>query len=245
MDSLFEEAGCDPAMDGRSLRADQSGSAREPSSPSLGRRRFLSRTAAAAGVGVLAGGIVVTGDGEAWAQGAPVSVNSQLKLVQRHENDHVAFLVGALGNAARPKPTFQNLQTTKILQFLTVSRALENTGVGAYLGAVPAIFSKDYLAAAGSIAQIEARHAGFFNSLTSRPMTENVFGAEQSFERPLTIAEVVSQAGPFIASLNGGPPLTFSSTPSAANDIDILNFALALEYLEAEFYNINVPLFYR
>ncbi len=167
--------------------------------------------------------------------------------IQRHENEHVAFLVGAIpafGGVARPKPTFQNLLQGSFRMFFEVSQDLENTGVGAYLGAAPVIFSRQILAAAGSIALIEGRHAGWVNTLVKDRITTNVFGQEQSFERPLTIAEVVSLASPFIASLNGGPPLTFSMTPSAANDIAILNFALALEYLEAEFYNLNVPQFF-
>jgi hypothetical protein len=163
--------------------------------------------------------------------------------IQRHENAHVAFLVNALGSAARPKPTFQNLVQPNFWLFVQTSKALENTGVGAYLGAAPVILSRAYLAAAGSIALIEARHAGWLNSLVDVPITTNVYGVEQSFETPLTAAQVVALASPFIASLNGGPPVDYSTTPSSANDIAILNFALALEYLEAEFYNLNVANF--
>jgi hypothetical protein len=167
----------------------------------------------------------------------------EFEAIQTHENAHVAFLVNTLGANARPKPSFVDLTQPNLVTFVQTSRALENTGVGAYLGAAPIIFNKAYLAAAGSIVTIEARHSGYINVLLNKIMTDNAAGDVVNFDVPLTVDEVVDAAGPLITSLNGGPPLTFSTTPSAANDIAILNFALALEYLEAEFYNINVPRF--
>ncbi len=163
--------------------------------------------------------------------------------IQKHENDHVKFLVTALGSYARPKPSFVNLLQPDLVTFAKTSRALENTGVGAYLGAAPIIYNSDYLTAAGTILTIESRHAGYIDVLLDEIMTTNVYGETQSFEMPLTQQDVVELAGPFITGLNGGPPLSFSTTKSAANDVAILNFALALEYLEAEFYNVNVPHF--
>ncbi len=167
----------------------------------------------------------------------------EFEAIRDHENAHVAFLVDALGAAVRPKPTFQNLVQPNLLAFAETSQALENTGVGAYLGAAPIIKSSDYLAAAGSILTIESRHAGYLNVLLNDIMTQNVYGNNQNFDMPLSQVQVVALAGPFITNLNGGPPLQFSTTPSYENDIAILNFALALEYLEAEFYNLNVPRF--
>jgi hypothetical protein len=171
---------------------------------------------------------------------------ASFRSIQKHENDHVAALVAALGSAARPKPTFKGLEQADFGAFATLSQALENTGCGAYLGAAPSILNRDYLAAAGSIAFIEARHAGFLNVFLGDPITGNLESAESdnSFEQPLTADEVLAAAGPFVASLNGGPPVGYDTTPSADNDIDILNYALALEYLEAEFYNVNVPKFF-
>ena len=213
------------------------------------RRRFI-RSLAVTGAGGAALALAPTTVEGAWKAGKPSRGEIQRDLreiqrhfrdIQRHENDHVDFLVAALGASARPKPTFQNLAQPDLYAFFEVSQALENTGCGAYLGAAPFILNRAFLAAAGSIALIEGRHAGWVNTLVNDPITVNVFGQEQSFETPLTPDQVVSLAGPFVASLNGGPPLAYSETPSAANDVAILNFALALEYLEAEFYNINVP----
>jgi hypothetical protein len=165
---------------------------------------------------------------------------SAFRSILLHENEHVVFLAQALGHAARPKPTFQGLKQTNVKNFILLARAFENTGAGAYLNAAPAIQDQGYLAAAGSIALVEARHAGFINVATNNPITL----LNANFEVPIAPADVAKAVGPYVKSLNGGPPLTYSSVRSPSNDIAILNFALALEYLEAEFYNINVPIFY-
>jgi hypothetical protein len=218
-----------------------------PAATPANRRSFLRRSFLM-GAGAVAAPVV--------AAATPNSASAKLAMedgtasiykdIQGHENTHVDTLVLLLGEDARPMPNFQGLAQKKYSTFLAISRTLENTGVGAYLGALPYIYEPTYVSAAGSIALIEARHAGVLNDMSNEPITANVLapGADNAFDRPLTIAQVVQLAGPFIKDLNGGPPLTFSTTPSDDNDVDILNFALALEYLEASFYNINVPYFF-
>ncbi len=160
--------------------------------------------------------------------------------IRNDENVHVNFLVDALGSYARPIPTFQGLEMPDVVTFAKTSFALENTGTEAYLAAAPLINSSAYLSAAGQILCIEARHSGYLGVLFDS--TPDLFG--NSLETVLPLSLLLTNAAPYIANLNGGPPLTYSTTPSPANDIAILNIALALEYLESTFYNINVPRFF-
>ena len=76
--------------------------------------------------------------------------------------------------------------------FLETAQALENTGVSAYLGAAPAITDPAVLAAAASIATVEARHAGYLNLLNG----DSPF--PDSFDGALTRDEVLAIAGDFI-----------------------------------------------
>lgn len=151
------------------------------------------------------------------------------------EAQHVTFFQKALkqaGATPRPKPTFKGLAQANQHDFAAMSCTLENAGVAAFLMAIPAISDKKYSAAAASIVTIEARHAGFVNALVGKPLSPN--GA---FDKPISHPEIVNAVSPFIESLNGGP----NPADALDNDTVILNFALLLEHLEAEFYSINVP----
>jgi len=169
------------------------------------------------------------------------------KEIQFDENSHVPaienYIQHNLGGTHRPRPNFKNLAQPNIQLFAALSSVLENTGASAYLGAAPVIFSKTTLATALSIAEVEAYHSGYLNTLVNYPIVPNA----SPFAIPFTIGQVLSNASYFLVDLNGGPPLTFDPNPANAspqNDIAILNFALALEYLEQEYYNINVPNFF-
>lgn len=111
------------------------------------------------------------------------------------EAEHVMALTKAItGMGAKPvkKPTFV-FPVNDQAGFLKLAYTLENTGVGAYNGAGPSLSSPALLAAAGSIVQVEARHAAAIAVLTHRPITPS--GA---FDKPLSKQQVLAAAGPLI-----------------------------------------------
>ena len=113
-----------------------------------------------------------------------------------NENEHVDALTGAikqLGGQPVPAPgvdfgmAFANQDS-----FLETAQTFEDLGVGAYNGAGPMIESKEVLASAGSIVQVEGRHAGVIRLLRGEQISPS------AFDKGLEMQEVLDAAKPFI-----------------------------------------------
>jgi len=133
------------------------------------------------------------------SKGKSVGLSGQAKALATsfgdEEAEHVAALTKAItasGGKPVAKPTFA-FPVTNQASFLSLAYVLENTGVGAYNGAGPALTDKALLAAAGSIVQVEARHAASIALLTGKSITPN--GA---FDKPLSTATVLKAVKPLI-----------------------------------------------
>ena len=112
------------------------------------------------------------------------------------EAEHVDALSAAvkkLGGTPAKKPTF-SFPKGNIKAFLKLAQTLEDTGVSAYNGAAPAIQSTEILAAAGSIVQIEARHAAAIRNANGAP------GAPEAFDKALQMQQVLDAVKPFVKS---------------------------------------------
>lgn len=94
-----------------------------------------------------------------------------------HESQHVDALtqtIQKLGGTPASMPKFVFPMKNEA-SFLKLAQTLEDTGVGAYNGAAPSIESKEVLAAAGSIVQIEARHAARIRLQNKQTPAPNAF----------------------------------------------------------------------
>lgn len=132
-------------------------------------------------------------------KGKQVGLSGQAKAYAKQfgaeEAEHVTALTAAikqLGGTPVKKPTFV-FPASSESSFLKLASVLENTGVGAYNGAAPSLQSKQVLAAAGSIVQIEARHAAAIDLLIGQSPTPN-----KGFDTPLSKEQVLAAAGPLI-----------------------------------------------
>jgi len=220
------------------------------------RRTFLNRSALVAAGAAGAAAVVASQGTAAAAYGGqnflPTLYSGwnarNFSSILQHEKDHVAFLQSALGGDSFEDPGFKNLAQPSARSFAALSRVFENTGTATYLGALPLLMNPTYVAAAGSIALIEARHSGYLNTLLNYHINDSVVAGakpDESFESPQTPTVTAQSIAPYLLNPGLGMMLAsaISTTPSAANDIAILRFALALEYLERDFYMINVPRF--
>ncbi|MFZ0089699.1 MAG: ferritin-like domain-containing protein [Solirubrobacteraceae bacterium] len=132
-------------------------------------------------------------------KGKSVGLSGEAKklaaLFGDEESEHVTALTQAItagGGKPVKKPMF-SFPVNNQASFLKLAYVLENTGVGAYNGAGPALSNKALLAAAGSIVQIEARHAASIGLLTNQRVTPS-----GPFDVPLTMKQVLAKAGPLI-----------------------------------------------
>jgi rubrerythrin len=119
------------------------------------------------------------------------------KQFAEEEQEHVNALKGAVkqsGGTPAPKPVF-DFGVTDEASFLKLAQTLEDTGVSAYNGAGPLLKNKDLLAAAGSIVQIEARHAAAIR------LQNKANPAPDAFDKALDKAAVLKAVTPLIKGL--------------------------------------------
>lgn len=121
-------------------------------------------------------------------------VRPLVDLIQGDESQHVDALtatVKQLGGQPAKRPTF-TFPDKDERAFLKLAQVLEDTGVSAYNGAGPMISSKEVLGAAGSIVQVEARHAAAIR------LQNGASPAPFAFDPPLSMAQVQKAVKPFI-----------------------------------------------
>ena len=133
-----------------------------------------------------------------YEQAGKLSLKGRYKSLAKefgaNEQEHVDALIatiGQLGGKPVKSPTFAfGLKTQQDFEKLAVT--LEDTGVSAYNGAAPMIMSKEVLAAAGSIVQVEARHAAALRFLGGMSPTKG------PFDQPLSADAVLKAVKPLI-----------------------------------------------
>ena len=103
----------------------------------------------------------------------------------------LADTITQLGGTPAERPTF-TFPMKDQASFLKLAQTLEDTGVSAYNGAGPQVEAQEVLAAAGSIVQIEGRHAAAIRLLNEDNPAPN------AFDETLEMKAVLDAVKPFI-----------------------------------------------
>ncbi len=131
-------------------------------------------------------------------KGLSKEVAEYVKTFGDEEQEHVDALVATIEDLGgepvkAPKVDFGDAFSSAG-KFVPLAITIEDTGVSAYNGAAPMIDSKDLLATAGGIVQVEARHAAALRLANGEPP------APEAFDPTLTEDEVLKAVQPFIQS---------------------------------------------
>jgi len=122
-------------------------------------------------------------------------LKSLINLLADDERQHVEALkatVKQLGGKPVAEPTF-DFPYSGTAGFLKLAQTFEDTGVSAYNGAAPSISSKEVLGAAGTIVQVEARHAAAIR------LQRGEVPSPEAFDPTLDEAQVLKAVEPFIS----------------------------------------------
>jgi Ferritin-like domain len=214
------------------------------------RRTFLRKSAVGA---TAAGAAVLLGGGTAHAAGNlpnlfPDWNMNNFQEILADESAHVEIIQALLPDPdnhlhpqVRHMPKLRNLEMPTQRAFAQAAAAFENTGAGTYAGALFAIQQTDeYFPLAAGITTVEARHAGWINSILNEPLVPNFFPSDTSIPQSVALSHV----DPFIENLNGTEPSFNPIHASDPNNFAILDFLLLLEYVETAFYQVNVAKFF-
>jgi serine-rich repeat adhesion-like glycoprotein len=123
------------------------------------------------------------------AVGKGRNMSSETRRLAREIRDNETAHVDALTQTIGFGDVF-----TSDRAFLKLAQTLEDTGVSAYNGAAPAIKSGEVLAAAGSIVQVEARHAALIRLMREQDP------APSAFDAGLDKQKVLDAVMPFVRS---------------------------------------------
>jgi hypothetical protein len=169
--------------------------------------------------------------------------------VMSDEDQHVPIIQGLLDDPDNPLPVpirqppnfnMKRLVMPNLQAFLETASAFENTGSGLYHGALLNVTqTQEYFPIAAGLAAVESRHASWLNSLLGESLVPDF----APVEAPIPQTTVLSRVAEFVTDPRSTFPSFDTTVVTDANNFFILDFVLFLEYIESEFYDLNVPRF--